>query len=145
MSPLLEKGSPGKRLLLFDWGQVTTVSGQITKLLVQEHGVVAAALDHCRQHAGFYAAKHGHSQLPLAFKFLVEVQSCRALTLTSWVRCSQAVQKIHVFDVFRCRLLILEFECISCSPIALPTPLRRLREVIQPSSTATLARVLAEV
>ena len=45
------------------WG--STVSGQITELLVRQHGVSAAVIDNRQQNACFYAAKHGHSQLPL--------------------------------------------------------------------------------
>lgn len=67
-------------LLLFDWGSMTIVSGQITKLLVEKYSVSATRIDHPRrQHAGFWAAKHGHSQLLLDSKFLVEVQSSRIL------------------------------------------------------------------
>ncbi|CAL1164381.1 unnamed protein product, partial [Cladocopium goreaui] len=46
------------------WGS-TTVSGQITELLVRQHGVSAAVIDNRQQNACFYAAKHGHSQLML--------------------------------------------------------------------------------
>ena len=70
------------------WGS-TTVSGQITELLVKQHGVSAAVIDNRQQNACFYAAKHGHSQLPLDSNILGPWESPR-------VGCLQAVQKINV-------------------------------------------------
>ena len=70
------------------WGS-TTVSGQITELLVKQHGVSAAVIDNRQQNACFYAAKHRHSQLPLDSNILGPWESPR-------VGCLQAVQKINV-------------------------------------------------
>ena len=100
----------------------TTVSCQITELLVRKHGVSATAMDNRQQNACFWAAKHGHSQLLLDSRFLVEIQSSRALGISwCWMLAGCRQNQCLLIET----LLLNLIDCSSCSK-SCPFPVGRI-------------------